>query len=376
MPRLKRTAQRPVDLMPFFTESVDHVCIFSPEGYFVHINPTFAKALGYTPQELKSRPVYDFVHPDDRAGSVQVVSDRLQGKPVPAGFVNRYVCKDGSLRYFSWSGVLIDGLFYSVARDITQEKEVAEQLRTTEAELEEARVAAVEAARLSSLGEMAAAIGHEIYNPLTIIQGFADRLNHLIRQKDYDREEVLAYVAKVGRATDRIVRIIHSLKALTVPPSREEFQARSVANILDDVLDLCRDRFRNEGIDLELPPSLNKVIVECLPVELAHVFLNLLNNSFTAVHKLNERWVRIEARKTGKFVEILITDSGGGIPEAIRSRIGEPFFSTKRPGHGTGLGLSISKKIAEKHGGSLALNPRAKNTQFVLRLPARARASL
>src|SRR5262245_52607695 len=98
MTRSKRKTSRPSDLMYFFTSSIDHVSIFSPEGYFVHINPTFAKNLGYTPEELTSRPVYEFVHPEDRDKSLQAVEHGLVGKMNP-GFVNRYICKDGSIRY-------------------------------------------------------------------------------------------------------------------------------------------------------------------------------------------------------------------------------------------------------------------------------------
>jgi C4-dicarboxylate-specific signal transduction histidine kinase len=97
--------------------------------------------------------------------------------------------------------------------------------------------------------------------------------------------------------------------------------------------------------------------------------VNLVNNARDAVAQAAIRWIRIEAVPAGGSMEISVADSGPGIPEDIRARIMDPFFTTKGVGRGTGLGLSISKAIVEDHGGSLILDPSSRHTRFVVKLP-------
>jgi signal transduction histidine kinase len=109
--------------------------------------------------------------------------------------------------------------------------------------------------------------------------------------------------------------------------------------------------------------------IDCRPTEISQVLLNLLNNAVDAVQPLAEKWVELQVRSAGKDVEISVMDSGKGIPEKIRDKVGQPFFTTKVVGHGTGLGLSISRGIVEAHGGHLNLDTQCEHTRFVVTLP-------
>jgi signal transduction histidine kinase len=97
--------------------------------------------------------------------------------------------------------------------------------------------------------------------------------------------------------------------------------------------------------------------------------LNLIGNSFDAVQELPEKWIKVNICDLGKEVEISVTDSGLGIPEAIREKITQPFFTTKEIGKGTGLGLSISRGIVESHNGRLFVDATCANTRIVVVLP-------
>jgi signal transduction histidine kinase len=99
------------------------------------------------------------------------------------------------------------------------------------------------------------------------------------------------------------------------------------------------------------------------------VILNLLNNAVDAVGPLADKWVEVQVKGIGEEVEISVMDSGSGIPEKLRDKIGQPFFTTKTIGQGTGLGLSISKGIVEAHGGRLSLDLECEHTRFLVRLP-------
>ena len=119
----------PTDLEDrFFTISLDLLCQLGFDGYFKRLNPAWERTLGFTVEELKARPFIEFVHPDDRESTLaQNREVRTGGQAL--GFENRYLCKDGSYRWFHWNAAadVIGGVIYSVARDITEGKELAQE---------------------------------------------------------------------------------------------------------------------------------------------------------------------------------------------------------------------------------------------------------
>jgi C4-dicarboxylate-specific signal transduction histidine kinase len=134
-------------------------------------------------------------------------------------------------------------------------------------------------------------------------------------------------------------------------------------------VELCAERFRQHAISLEVEPIAEDLQVQCRPVQVCQILLNLLSNAHDAVEGGVNPWVRIAAHAASDDeVEVTVTDSGPGIPPELQRRIMEPFFTTKEVGRGTGLGLSVSKGIAEVQGGRLAHEPGAPNTRFVLTL--------
>jgi len=108
---------------------------------------------------------------------------------------------------------------------------------------------------------------------------------------------------------------------------------------------------------------------------MAQVLLSLLTNASDAVEKLEEKWVRIEARDWGETVDLAVVDSGAGLPEGIQDKVLQPFFTTKAVGKGTGLGSSIVTGTVERHHGTLDVDTEAPNTRFVIRLPKRRHLS-
>jgi PAS domain S-box-containing protein len=108
----------------FFHLSLDMLCVCDSTGYFVLVNPAFTRILGHSEEYLLSRPFLDFVHPDDRTATVEVMSNVIAGLASPY-FENRYRCADGEYKWMAWSttaATVVDGLFYAVARDMTDQK--------------------------------------------------------------------------------------------------------------------------------------------------------------------------------------------------------------------------------------------------------------
>lgn len=220
--------------------------------------------------------------------------------------------------------------------------------------------------KFSELGLMSAGIAHEISNPLNIIMGKTEQLQRYFR--DPSREKDVAQGLKqIQYSTERISKIIQSLRDYIYRDDVITEDLISLSEILDDVLIFCGQRLKNHNIELRLINTEN-VFIKGHRGQLQQAILNLINNSFDAVDGLSEKWIEITAVEGKENVEIFIKDSGDGIPVAIRDKMMEPFFTTKKM-KGTGLGLPLVKGIAEKHGGDLVYIDKAKNTTFMLELP-------
>ncbi|MGZ3686687.1 MAG: sensor histidine kinase, partial [Bdellovibrionota bacterium] len=243
-----------------------------------------------------------------------------------------------------------------------------ESLRKTLAEVQAAQSKLVQSSKMSSLGEMASGIAHEINNPLSIISVRVDQLANAAESGTIANAEIVESSRKIQATVQRIANIIRGLRTFSRHAEGDPFLTSDLRGITEDVLEVCRERFRSRRILMHvyLSPELK---VECRPAQIAQVLLNLLGNAYDAVENLPERWIRVAAGEAEEHIEIEIIDSGKGIAPAVSARLMEPFFTTKEVGRGTGLGLSISKGIVEQHQGTLSYDAASPNTRFVIRLP-------
>jgi C4-dicarboxylate-specific signal transduction histidine kinase len=145
-----------------------------------------------------------------------------------------------------------------------------------------------------------------------------------------------------------------------------------VGEIIEQVLDLCAERFRSSGIDLKVSLPSQPTFTLCDGTQAFQILLNLLNNSFDAIKQTKDPWVDMTVRKNfdSGMIDFVITDSGLGIDPLLQDKIFYPFFSTKEKKYGTGIGLSLSQNLAEKNNGSLRIDKNSKNTRFILSLPS------
>lgn len=221
--------------------------------------------------------------------------------------------------------------------------------------------------KLSALGVMTAGIAHEINNPLGVIGHRSQILRRQVLADQGDKEVILKSLDQIDSTVKRINDIILSVKNFSRESKREPFVECHIKNILEETLSYCRDRFRLESIDLRIEPFPDEKI-KCRPVQISQVLLNLLNNSFDAVKGSPDPWVVLSVKRMEHCLQVIVKDSGLGIPEQIRHKMMEPFYTTKEAG-GTGLGLSLSRKMMDDHGGRLYFDEAAKNTAFIIELP-------
>jgi C4-dicarboxylate-specific signal transduction histidine kinase len=257
------------------------------------------------------------------------------------------------------------------SQDLSSKELLEEKVKVESAAkaLVDAQAKLLSSAKMSALGEMAGGMAHEINSPLSAIQMRADQMLNLL-QKDGLKsiEPFIVCIEAIVKTVDRISHIIKGLRSFARDHENDPQEVVAVSEIIDGTLDFCRERIREQRINLSVEATV-AVEISCRRGDISQVLLNLLNNSYDAVKDLSEKWIRIETLDCGTEVEIHITDSGSGIPQATLDRLMQPFFTTKAIGKGTGLGLSFSKGIAESHGGRLFVKVDCPNTKFVLRLP-------
>lgn len=286
-----------------------------------------------------------------------------------------------------------------------QKKEIEHtlsQLKTTQAQL-------VQSEKMASLGELTAGIAHEIQNPLNFVNNFSEVNKELLMEMKEEIEkgnlddvkaianDVIANEEKInhhGKRADAIVKgmLQHSRSGNGVK------EPTDINALVDEYLRLAyhglraKDKSFNATFSMDLDPNLGKVNV--IPQDIGRVLLNLITNAFHAVSTTTSKnsdqpyepkvIVKTELLKPplggwgvnplggqgANTVQISITDNGPGIPDAIKEKIFQPFFTTKPTGQGTGLGLSLSYDIVKAHGGSIDVQSvPGEFTQFVITLP-------
>lgn len=227
----------------------------------------------------------------------------------------------------------------------------------------------VEAAKMSSLGQMAGGIAHEINNPLTIISLYATKIIEMIQDGKLDVKKAEQYTDKIQETTQRIAKIIRGMRDFCGDGAKDPFQKINIKTLIEDTLSFCHDKKIRMGISFKYVQIDPDIEIECRPVQISQVLLNLLNNSCDALATANPKLIELEVREVGDHVQLQVVDTGCGIPAAAQDKIFDPFFTTKEVGQGIGLGLSISKGIVESHHGTLSFRSSSAGTAFKVLLP-------
>ncbi|WP_199694486.1 chemotaxis protein CheB [Sorangium cellulosum] len=222
--------------------------------------------------------------------------------------------------------------------------------------------------KLASLGEIAAGISHEINTPLNVITTKTDLLKRLAERGQLEKERLARIAVEVDGMVENITNVISGLKSITRMES-EKLRPHNVQELVREAVRVSGFRLQQASVHLSFDLPREDLIIDCYPVQIVQILINLLNNAVDAISSLRERWIRIEARSSDELVYVRVIDSGKGIDPALAEKIMTPFFTTKKEEHGTGLGLSLSRNIAQHHDGDLRLVMEHKNTCFELELP-------
>ena len=332
-----------------------------PEGYFKWSNTATLRGLGYQRSDLIGRNVLDMVHENDRELVQEKLDAALKGQPQT--YEMRYVSHGGGLRYarVDNSPLVVDGKttgVLGIARDITEQKEERER--------------AARADKLRALGQLASGVAHDFNNSLAAILGRAQ----LLRRQITD-EALVRNLGIIQTAAEDAAATVRRIQTFARKSPAKEFETVDVRSLLNDAVEITRTRWENEarvrGLEYEVKLDVERgCSTYGSASELREVFVNLIVNAVDAMPKGGS--LAISCRRDNARLQLKFIDDGMGMPEDVRQKIFEPFFSTKGA-HGTGLGLSVSYSIIERHEGTISVSSEQdKGTTFTIDLPAKVRS--
>jgi two-component system sensor kinase FixL len=255
--------------------------------------------------------------------------------------------------------------FTGFVRDLTEQQRTQTSLERMQAEL-------THVSRLSAMGEMASALAHELNQPLAAISNYMKGSRRLLAASSEPNAAKIEIA--LDRAAEQAIRAGQIIRRLRdfVLRGESERRVESVAKLVEEAAALGLVGSREQGLQLrfELDLACDRVVAD--RVQIQQVLVNLMRNAMEAMAESPRRELVVSSGPAaGGLVEIVVADTGQGLPEAVRANLFQPFFTTKEAG--MGVGLSISRTIIESHGGKLSAEANsAGGATFRLTLPAAA----
>jgi PAS domain S-box-containing protein len=349
------------DLRRLFSLSLDLMCVAGLDGYFKKVNPAFERVLGYDQEELLARQFIEFVHPDDREGTLKELESLAEGA-MTIDFANRYRTRSGEYRWLAWHAapVVESGLIYAVARDITEQKRDHALLESRTEELARSN---------ADLEQFAYVASHDLRAPLrsivTLAKFVEDDLGDTVPEKTRGHllqlrrrtllmkalvDDLLVY-AQAGRVSEKTVEV--EVARLV----------RGIAFMLDPP----------EGFAITFEGE--APTIETLRGPLEQVLRNLIGNAVKH-HDRDQGTITVSALDQGSFWELAVHDDGPGITEEDHARV---FDTARLPEERQGLevsgmGLPLVQRIVEGFGGEVRVDPRSgRGTTFRFTWPKQIR---
>jgi PAS domain S-box-containing protein len=339
-----------------------------------YVNPSMAEMLGYTPEEMLGRPVYDFIDSKDNEETSQRISLRRIG--VRDQYERGFIKKDGSILHslISVAPVLNEQGEYlgslagvqDISRRVEAEKKLAEQsqgleemVRMRTRELESAQVRLMRTEKLATLGELAGSVGHELRNPLSVISNAVYLLRSSLPERNDKTDGYLRMIESEVKSASLIITDLLDYASARISPQEAVNLAAMVEEMLED-MEIPAVIMVEKKISNQLPHAYAN------PGHVRQILSNLLTNACQAMPDGGTLMVSA-ARHRGR-IRFVVADTGVGISKVNMNRLFEPLFTTKPKG--IGLGLALSKTLAEMNDMTIeADSQEGKGARFTLTFP-------
>ncbi|WP_442593616.1 PAS domain S-box protein [Neobacillus sp. D3-1R] len=338
--------------------SSDIIMLHDVNGTYQYISPSVESIIGYKPAEMLGTLPYDYVHQDDIQTLWGNHQKLLKNEETLQLVTYRVRKKDGS---FSWLETSIKGVYdeetgeltelISVSRDIQKRIETDELLRKSE--------------KLAVVGQMAAAVAHEIRNPLTPIKGFMTLLS---KTKEYNPMYIEIILSELKRIELIITEFLSMAK-----PHHKKWGTIYLDQLVVQVSNLLQSEaiMDNKEIILDIQNKIPRIIGD--ENSLKQVVVNVMRNALESLNKNGK--VKVTLYKEEGYICIKVVDNGCGISDERLTKIGEPFYSTKEKG--TGLGLMTSYQIIQNHNGKMDIKSKeGEGTTVIISMPIKYKTRL
>lgn len=338
--------QTDYSLAPFFNLSHDLLCIAGFDGYFKRINPAVCKVLGYTEEELLSKPITYFQHPDDKETTQKYREPILYGKPL-TNFENRYITKRGDIVWFAWTSIPVqdEELIYAIAKNVTHKKKQEEERNKLLSELNKTN---------GRLKQLSYTTSHDLRGPvsnLLAIFGMMD-ISHI------KNEETREFIELLKKSTENLKKTLDNyLDDLKNQDSQlENLVDVKFMDVIDSIrltLDsLIKDSNTSFQIDLSAFDSIN-----FNPRFLASIFLNLITNSIKYAHPDRDPEITIKTTISEGEKKLIFSDNGIGFDSEKQK---DNVFGLNQTFHehkdSKGIGLYLVYKQITDLGGKITVD--------------------
>ncbi|MDV2580698.1 PAS domain S-box protein [Alkalibacillus haloalkaliphilus] len=309
--------------------------IYDESFNIIYITATVEDVFGYKQNELISKSIINYIHPEHRQSLYGCLENLEDNEKLRHEF--RVLHKDG--RYIdcqAHSGKIVDRktgehYYISVTQDIMAHKQAQQMLVSSE--------------KLSTAGQLAASVAHEIRNPITSLKGFLQLLETGIEGKE-------AYLNIMKDEIEKIESISSELLYIA-KPSPNEFKEANIVEMLEEVCMLMRSQARLEDVEVVLDSDLRSYMILCDRSQIKQVFINLIKNAIEAMHEPGVVTIKVT---NDNCLSVEVIDQGEGVPDSLKERLGQPFLTTKDKG--TGLGLMVTIDILQNHEAELLIRDR------------------
>ncbi|MDO9183621.1 MAG: PAS domain S-box protein [Bacteriovorax sp.] len=320
-----------------FNISHDLMIIANQEGYFKRINPRFINSLGYGLKEIISQKFLSFVHPDDLTETESEIKKSLD-KKIATHFINRYKTKNNDYRLFDWVVVpdMETNLIYFTARDITNYR--AEEL------------ALIHSSKVYSIGELTSGITFALSSELSNINSHISLLRSYLEQEKVNSLELQGEIKIIEDSAMSLSKTIKELTIFARNMENEKLSNISLNRIIENIITLCKERFRIHGVQLKIRLEGDHFIY-AKESQITHLLISILNNAYSVTHSLRESWVELAVMAQDHLIKIIVTNSN-------------PFTETQDLIH-----LNIPKGIVEENSWRVYFDRSSPFTSFVIELP-------
>lgn len=360
--RVEEVKEAREELDRFFSLSVDLLCIAGEDGYFKRVNPAWEEVLGWTVEELTSRPYRDLIHPDDRGVTENEHARAVKGVSTST-FENRYRRKDGTYRWLQWKSAALPerGIVYAAARDVTDEKTAARAMEEHAEALASAN---------KELEAFSYSVSHDLRAPLRHVTGFANLLDQRAGQALDEQgrrylKTMMDSATRMGHLIDdllafsRMGRAAMTKRRIRLAPLVEEVRAEVMADAVA----------RNIIWTIRPLPD-----VDADRDMLRMVFVNLLSNAVKYTGTRAEARIEVGAiDPQSREVVVFVRDNGVGFDMQYADKLFGVFQRLHRADEfeGTGIGLANVRRIVHRHGGRVWADSEIdRGSTFYVALPA------